>query len=101
MTKHPQTAKIFKNQLSPSLMRVDSQPNPQGPSSSAVLVTTHSAEPVVLGTVQHCKLLCLPENCWMTHCFHHGLSWPQLSFIVGDENGKTVGDILAKNRRLR
>ncbi|CAO2607949.1 hypothetical protein LEMLEM_LOCUS13585 [Lemmus lemmus] len=25
----------------------------------------------------------------MTRYFHHGLSWPQLSFIVGDENGKT------------
>lgn len=29
--------------------------------------------------MQHCNLLCLPENYQMKYYFYHGLSWPQAS----------------------
>uniref|UniRef100_A0A8C3SIH0 N-terminal amino-acid N(alpha)-acetyltransferase NatA n=1 Tax=Chelydra serpentina TaxID=8475 RepID=A0A8C3SIH0_CHESE len=45
---------------------------------------------------KHCNLLCLPENYQMKYYFYHGLSWPQLSYIAEDENGKIVGYVLAK-----
>ena len=31
--------------------------------------------------MQHCNLLCLPENYQMKYYFYHGLSWPQVSYI--------------------
>lgn len=46
--------------------------------------------------MQHCNLLCLPENYQMKYYFYHGLSWPQLSYVGEDENGKVVGYVLAK-----
>lgn len=34
--------------------------------------------------MQHCNLLCLPENYQMKYYFYHGLSWPQVgSWIWG------------------
>ena len=41
--------------------------------------------------MQHCNLLCLPENYQMKYYFYHGLSWPQLSYVAEDEKGKIVG----------
>ncbi|KAK2503177.1 hypothetical protein MC885_012126 [Smutsia gigantea] len=55
-----------------------------------------SARPDDLINVQHCNLLCLPENYQMKYYFYHGLSWPQLSYIAEDEGGKIVGYVLAK-----
>ncbi|XP_075691570.1 N-alpha-acetyltransferase 10 isoform X2 [Rhinoderma darwinii] len=52
--------------------------------------------PEDLMNMQHCNLLCLPENYQMKYYFYHGLSWPQLSYIAEDENGKIVGYVLAK-----
>ena len=65
-----------------------------------------------LMNMQHCNLLCLPENYQMKYClstfsrkcndFHvryymyHGLSWPQLSYVAEDDKGKIVGYVLAK-----
>lgn len=46
--------------------------------------------------MQHCNLLCLPENYQMKYYFYHGLSWPQLSYVAEDEDGKIVGYVLAK-----
>ena len=46
--------------------------------------------------MQHCNLLCLPENYQMKYYFYHGLSWPQLSYIAEDEEGRIVGYVLAK-----
>ncbi|XP_004703276.1 N-alpha-acetyltransferase 11 [Echinops telfairi] len=54
------------------------------------------ARPEDLMNVQHCNLLCLPENYQMKYYFYHGLSWPQLSYIAEDEDGKIVGYVLAK-----
>uniref|UniRef100_A0A8C2UX33 N-terminal amino-acid N(alpha)-acetyltransferase NatA n=1 Tax=Chinchilla lanigera TaxID=34839 RepID=A0A8C2UX33_CHILA len=55
-----------------------------------------NARPDDLMNMQHCNLLCLPENYQMKYYFYHGLSWPQLSYIAEDEGGKVVGYVLAK-----
>uniref|UniRef100_A0A8C5VFB7 N-terminal amino-acid N(alpha)-acetyltransferase NatA n=1 Tax=Microcebus murinus TaxID=30608 RepID=A0A8C5VFB7_MICMU len=55
-----------------------------------------SARPDDLMNMQHCNLLCLPENYQMKYYFYHGLSWPQLSYIAEDEQRKIVGYVLAK-----
>uniref|UniRef100_A0A8D0CLZ9 N-terminal amino-acid N(alpha)-acetyltransferase NatA n=1 Tax=Scleropages formosus TaxID=113540 RepID=A0A8D0CLZ9_SCLFO len=57
--------------------------------------------PEDLMNMQHCNLLCLPENYQMKYYFYHGLSWPQLSYIAEDENGKIVGYVLAVKRSHR
>ena len=46
--------------------------------------------------MQHCNLLCLPENYQMKYYFYHGLSWPQLSYVAEDDQGRIVGYFLAK-----
>ncbi|CEP13226.1 hypothetical protein [Parasitella parasitica] len=46
--------------------------------------------------IQNCNLLDLPENYQMKYYLYHALSWPQLSFVAEDENGKVVGYVLAK-----
>uniref|UniRef100_A0A669QDQ1 N-terminal amino-acid N(alpha)-acetyltransferase NatA n=3 Tax=Aves TaxID=8782 RepID=A0A669QDQ1_PHACC len=65
------------------------------PGSSAAM-NIRNARPEDLMNMQHCNLLCLPENYQMKYYFYHGLSWPQLSYIAEDENGKIVGYVLAK-----
>eukprot|EP00158_Paraphelidium_tribonemae_P000538 Partr_v1_DN22742_c0_g1_i2_m37617 putative complex ard1 subunit len=54
------------------------------------------AEVKDLFAMQHCNLTNLPENYQMKYYFYHGLTWPQLSFVAEDENGKIVGYVLAK-----
>ena len=54
------------------------------------------ATPEDLMNMQHCNLLCLPENYQMKYYLYHGLSWPQLSYVAEDENRKIVGYVLAK-----
>lgn len=49
-----------------------------------------------LMNMQHCNLLCLPENYQMKYYFYHGLSWPQLSYVALDESNKICGYVLAK-----
>ena len=49
-----------------------------------------------LMNMQHCNLLCLPENYQMKYYMYHGLSWPQLSFVAEDTSGQIVGYVLAK-----
>ncbi|CAB4054765.1 NAA10_11 [Lepeophtheirus salmonis] len=46
--------------------------------------------------MQHCNLLCLPENYQMKYYMYHGLSWPQLSFVAEDDRGEIIGYVLAK-----
>jgi len=53
-------------------------------------------EPEDLMNMQHCNLLCLPENYQMKYYLYHGLSWPQLSYVAEDANKKIVGYVLAK-----
>lgn len=54
------------------------------------------ARPEDLMNMQHCNLLCLPENYQMKYYFYHGLTWPQLSYVAEDEKGNIVGYVLAK-----
>ena len=55
-----------------------------------------AAVPGDLQNMQHCNLLCLPENYQLKYYMYHGLSWPQLSYVAEDENGLLVGYVLAK-----
>ncbi|KAH7636202.1 GNAT family N-acetyltransferase vnc [Dermatophagoides farinae] len=55
-----------------------------------------NAKPDDLMNMQHCNLLCLPENYQMKYYFYHGLSWPQLSYVAEDDQGRIVGYVLAK-----
>ena len=48
-------------------------------------------QPEDLMHMQHCNLLCLPENYQMKYYLYHGLSWPQLSYVAEDEDGEIVG----------
>lgn len=48
-------------------------------------------QPEDLMHMQHCNLLCLPENYQMKYYLYHGLSWPQLSYVAEDELGQIVG----------
>lgn len=49
-----------------------------------------------LMNMQHCNLMCLPENYQMKYYFYHALTWPQLSYVAEDDTGKIVGYVLAK-----
>ncbi|TRY69148.1 hypothetical protein TCAL_03057 [Tigriopus californicus] len=50
-----------------------------------------------LMNMQHCNLLCLPENYQMKYYMYHGLSWPQISFVAEEPaTGAIVGYVLAK-----
>jgi len=60
------------------------------------MVSIRVAKPEDLMNMQHCNLLCLPENYQMKYYFYHGLSWPQLSFVAEESRGKIVGYVLAK-----
>jgi hypothetical protein len=47
--------------------------------------------------MQHCNLLCLPENYNMRYWLYHILTWPQLQYVAEDvTSGKIVGYVLAK-----
>uniref|UniRef100_A0A2K6GR74 N-terminal amino-acid N(alpha)-acetyltransferase NatA n=1 Tax=Propithecus coquereli TaxID=379532 RepID=A0A2K6GR74_PROCO len=48
-----------------------------------------NARPEDLMNMQHCNLLCLPENYQMKYYFYHGLSWPQVG-KPGQENPNDV-----------
>jgi len=45
--------------------------------------------------MQHCNLLCLPENYQMRYYLYHAASWPHL-LMVAEDCGKIVGYVLAK-----
>jgi len=47
-------------------------------------------------SMQHCNLLCLPENYQLKYYLYHNLTWPQLSYVAEDDGGKVVGYVLAK-----
>ena len=49
-----------------------------------------------LWAMQHCNLMCLPENYQMKYYLYHALSWPQLLHVAEAGNGRIVGYVLAK-----
>ncbi|KAF8592226.1 acyl-CoA N-acyltransferase [Ramaria rubella] len=46
--------------------------------------------------MQACNLNNLPENYTLRYYLYHALTWPQLSYVAEDHNGRIVGYILAK-----
>ena len=64
--------------------------------SPSVRMNIRCARTEDLLNMQHCNLLCLPENYQMKYYMYHGLSWPQLSYVAEDDKGKIVGYVLAK-----
>lgn len=69
---------------------------PPAASLLAAAMNIRNARPRDLVNMQHCNLLCLPENYQMKYYLYHGLSWPQLSYVAEDEAGRMVGYVLAK-----
>jgi peptide alpha-N-acetyltransferase len=59
------------------------------------MVSIRQATAQDLIEMQHCNLMCLPENYQMKYYLYHYLSWPQL-LMVADDGGKIVGYVLAK-----
>uniref|UniRef100_A0A672IPZ6 N-terminal amino-acid N(alpha)-acetyltransferase NatA n=1 Tax=Salarias fasciatus TaxID=181472 RepID=A0A672IPZ6_SALFA len=51
-----------------------------------------NARPEDLMNMQHCNLLCLPENYQMKYYFYHGLSWPQVTDSPGSLSGSLEED---------
>ncbi|KAJ8582866.1 acyl-CoA N-acyltransferase [Rhizopogon salebrosus TDB-379] len=49
-----------------------------------------------LAGMQACNLHNLPENYTMKYYLYHALSWPSLSYVAEDHNGRIIGYILAK-----
>lgn len=47
-------------------------------------------------SIQNSNLHCLPENYQMKYYMYHLLSWPQLTYVAEDYDGKIVGYVLAK-----
>ncbi|KAF8351575.1 acyl-CoA N-acyltransferase [Amanita rubescens] len=46
--------------------------------------------------MQACNLQNLPENYTMKYYLYHAMTWPSLSYVAEDHNGRIVGYILAK-----
>ncbi|BFZ59862.1 N-terminal acetyltransferase A complex catalytic subunit ard1 [Saitoella coloradoensis] len=46
--------------------------------------------------MQHANLSNLPENYQMKYYLYHALTWPQLSYVAVNPDGKIVGYVLAK-----
>ena len=46
--------------------------------------------------MQHCNLLCLPENYQMKYYMYHALSWPELLYVAESDDGNIVGYVMAK-----
>ena len=60
-------------------------------------------QPDDLMNMQHCNLLCLPENYQMKYYFYHGLSWPQvsLSSAAGVSRKLQTMNFLNKNNTIK
>lgn len=60
------------------------------------MVSIRRAKYSDLVQMQHCNLMCLPENYGMKYWMYHALTWPQLMYVAEDYSGKIVGYVLAK-----
>ncbi|XP_017097407.2 N-alpha-acetyltransferase daf-31-like [Drosophila bipectinata] len=58
------------------------------------------ARPADLLAMQHCNVLCLPENYHIRYYFLHIINGPQLCYVAEDEKGRIVGYVLAKMKDL-
>ena len=46
--------------------------------------------------LQTANLHCLPENYHLKYYYYHLLTWPALTFVAEDADGKIVGYVLGK-----
>jgi ribosomal protein S18 acetylase RimI-like enzyme len=60
------------------------------------MVSIRPAQVDDLVGIQAANLHCLPENYQMKYYLYHALSWPQLTYVAEDYDGKVVGYVLAK-----
>ena len=60
------------------------------------MLTIRAATVKDLLAMQHCNLLCLPENYQLKYYLYHALTWPELSQVAINEKGDIVGYVLAK-----
>lgn len=60
------------------------------------MATIRQATVADLPAMQNCNLTNLPENYQMKYYIFHLTSWPQLSFVAEDADGKVVGYVLGK-----
>ena len=59
-----------------------------------VKILTAQIEDVI--SIQTQNLLSLPENYYMNFYYYHFLTWPGLSWVAEDQNGRIVGYVLGK-----
>ena len=60
------------------------------------MVSIRCAQVEDLWAIQNANLHCLPENYNMKYYMYHLLTWPQLTQVAEDADGKIVGYVLAK-----
>lgn len=60
------------------------------------MVSIRPANASDLLAIQNANLHCLPENYQMKYYMYHILSWPQLTYVAEDADGRIVGYVLAK-----
>ncbi|KAF9226623.1 acyl-CoA N-acyltransferase [Gyrodon lividus] len=53
-----------------------------------------------LAGMQACNLHNLPENYTMKYYLYHAMTWPSLSYVAEDHEGRIVGYILAKMEEM-
>ncbi len=66
------------------------------PSHASLTTSVRFLQVRDLPAIQHCNLMCLPENYQLRYHMYHLLSWPQLVHVAEDSSGKIVGYVLAK-----
>ncbi|KAJ2228717.1 N-terminal acetyltransferase A complex catalytic subunit ard1 [Coemansia sp. RSA 1722] len=60
------------------------------------MITIRQAQAGDQIAMQQCNLTNLPENYHMKYYLYHFATWPELSFVAENENGRVVGYVLAK-----
>ncbi|KAH7103047.1 acyl-CoA N-acyltransferase [Auriculariales sp. MPI-PUGE-AT-0066] len=60
------------------------------------MITIRQARPADMLGMQACNLQNLPENYQIRMYSYHIITWPQLSYVAEEPNGRIVGYILAK-----
>lgn len=60
------------------------------------MVSVRCANADDITAIQNANLHCLPENYQMKYFMYHLLSWPQITYVAEDHDGKIVGYVLAK-----
>ncbi|KAJ1724536.1 N-terminal acetyltransferase A complex catalytic subunit ard1 [Coemansia biformis] len=60
------------------------------------MITIRQARVKDLAEMQTCNLANLPENYQMKYYLYHLATWPELSYVAENQQGRVVGYVLAK-----